>query len=421
MPKKRCSNKLFLLSKVEVMNMKSFISLEEALTIMDQKVTPLQSETVPLIESVGRVCCESIYSTINNPPFDKSAMDGYAVRVEDLNEVPKQLDVIATVFAGTNCEEEVVSGTAIKIMTGAKIPKGANAVVKMEDTTCESQTVTILKIVSPQQFICPMGEDIQVGTLLVEAKKTLNYADVGILASAGIHEVQVYKKPKVAFISTGDEVMDVNQPLKEAKIYNSNRYALIARLKEMGYDVTYIHHEVDSEIEIANRLREAAKISDLILTTGGASVGDKDLIKEAIEQLGGEKLFWKILIKPGSAMLASCYECKPIISLSGNPTAALTTFELVVKPILQKLSGQANVTLKREQAVLQSDVAKVSPQRRFVRGFFEMSSEGQKVFITQVKSGNSILSSALNSNCLIEFEANQSPLKAGTLVTIIKL
>lgn len=421
MPKKRCSNKLFLLSKVEVMNMKSFISLEEALTIMDQKVTPLQSETVPLIESVGRVCCESIYSTINNPPFDKSAMDGYAVRVEDLNEVPKQLDVIATVFAGTNCEEEVVSGTAIKIMTGAKIPKGANAVVKMEDTTCESQTVTILKIVSPQQFICPMGEDIQVGTLLVEAKKTLNYADVGILASAGIHEVQVYKKPKVAFISTGDEVMDVNQPLKEAKIYNSNRYALIARLKEMGYDVTYIHHEVDSEIEIANRLREAAKISDLILTTGGASVGDKDLIKEAIEQLGGEKLFWKILIKPGSAMLASFYEGKPIISLSGNPTAALTTFELVVKPTLQKLSGQANVTLKREQAVLQSDVAKVSPQRRFVRGFFEMSSEGQKVFITQVKSGNSILSSALNSNCLIEFEANQSPLKAGTLVTIIKL
>lgn len=414
-------NKLFLLSKVEVMEMKSFISLEEALTIMDQNILSLQSETVELLESVGRICSQSIFSGINNPPFDKSAMDGYAVRVEDLNEVPKKLDIITTVFAGTNSEEEVRPGTAIKIMTGAKIPKGANAVVKVEETTCESNQVTILKKATPQQFICPMGEDIEIGTLLVEAKKTLNYADIGILASAGIHEVQVYKKPRVAFISTGDEVMDVNQPLKEAKIYNSNKYALIARLKEMGYDITYIDHEFDSEIEIAKKLKQAAEVSDLVITTGGASVGEKDLIKEAIEALGGEKLFWKILIKPGSAMLASLYEGKPIISLSGNPTAALTTFELMVKPTLEKLSGQVKIELKREQAILQSDFTKSSPQRRFVRGFFEATQEGQRVFVTQVKSGNSILSSALHSNCLIEFEANQEPLKAGSIVTIIKL
>lgn len=421
MPKKRESNKLFLLSNVEVIEMKSFISLEEALTIMDQNILSLQSETVELLECVGRVCYKSIYSDMCNPPFDKSAMDGYAVRAEDLNEVPKKLKVLTTVFAGTICEEEVRPGTAIKIMTGAKIPKGANAVVKVEDTTCESNQVTILKNATPQQFICPKGEDIEVGTRLVQANKTLNYADIGILASAGIHEVQVYKKPRVAFISTGDEVMDVNEPLKEAKIYNSNKYALIARLKELGYDITYIDHEFDSEIEIANKLKQAATVSDLILTTGGASVGEKDLIKEAIEVLGGEKLFWKILIKPGSAMLASLYQKKPIISLSGNPTAALTTFELMVKPTLEKLSGQEAITLKKEQAILQSDFTKESPQRRFIRGFFDATKEGQRVFVTQVKSGNSILSSALHSNCLIEVEAHQCPLKAGSSVTIIKL
>lgn len=421
MPKKRESNKLFLLSNVEVIEMKSFISLEEALTVMDQNILSLQSETIELLECVGRVCCKSIYSDMCNPPFDKSAMDGYAVRAEDLNEVPKKLKVLTTVFAGTSCEEEVRPGTAIKIMTGAKIPKGANAVVKVEDTTCESNQVTILKNATPQQFICPKGEDIEVGTRLVQANKTLNYADIGILASAGIHEVQVYKKPRVGFISTGDEVMDVNEPLKEAKIYNSNKYALIARLKELGYDITYIDHEFDSEIEIANKLKQAATVSDLILTTGGASVGEKDLIKEAIEVLGGEKLFWKILIKPGSAMLASLYQKKPIISLSGNPTAALTTFELMVKPTLEKLSGQEAITLKKEQAILQSDFTKESPQRRFIRGFFDATKEGQRVFVTQVKSGNSILSSALHSNCLIEVEAHQCPLKAGSSVTIIKL
>ena len=161
----------FLLSKVEVMEMKSFISLEEALTIMDQNILSLQSETVELLESVGRICSQSISQVLIIHRFDKSAMDGYAVRVEDLNEVPKKLDIITTVFAGTNSEEEVRPGTAIKIMTGAKIPKGANAVVKVEETTCESNQVTILKKATPQQFICPIGEDIEIGTLLVEAKK----------------------------------------------------------------------------------------------------------------------------------------------------------------------------------------------------------------------------------------------------------
>lgn len=400
--------------------MKSFISLEEAIEILSENVRFIGIEEVSLLSGIGRILSEDIFSKIDNPPFNKSAMDGYAVISIDTEEGKKSLKVIDQVFAGDVCKSEVKQGTAIKIMTGAPIPIGANAVIKQEDVTFKDGFIEVNKVLKAEENICLKGEDIKEGTLLVKKGKKLDYADIGILASSGIRTVNVYKKPRVAFISTGDEVLDLDEALIGGKIYNSNKYTILGRLAELGYEVTYVDHENDSFIGIGNKIKEASRVADFIITTGGASVGEKDLIKEAIDYINGEKLFWKINIKPGSAMLCSKYDEKIIVSLSGNPTAALTTFELIAKTTLEKLSGKENIEISREKAILTNEFKKKSPNRRFLRGTVTSDVNGQKVEITQVKSGNGILSSTLNSNCLIELEAGNEGVNKGDIVTIIK-
>ena len=400
--------------------MKSFISLEEAIHILNDNVNALGFEEVSLLQSIGRILGEDMYSDIDNPPFDKSAMDGYAVISSDTENHEKTLEVIDEVFAGNICESEVVFGTAVRIMTGAPMPRGADAVVKQEDVDLKDGCIITKKPLSLGENICFKGEDVKKGSLLVQKNKSLDYADIGILASAGISKVKVYKKPKVAFISTGDEVLDIDKDLTGGKIYNSNKYTILGRLIELGYEITYVDHENDSFQGIGEKIKKATEVADFIITTGGASVGEKDLIKEAIDYINGEKLFWKITIKPGSAMLCSKYAGKIIISLSGNPTAALTTFELIAKTTLEKLSGKEDIEIIREKATLTNSFLKRSPQRRYLRGTVTANEKGQKVTITQVKSGNGILSSTLNSNCLIELEAGNEGVKEGDMVTIIK-
>lgn len=400
--------------------MRSFISLNEALEILNENVDNLDIEEVDLINGLNRVVSENIYAQINNPPFNKSAMDGYAFICNNKELINKRLKIIDKVYAGGICNNIVSEETAIKIMTGAPIPKGANAVIKQEDVVIEEDYIILRKNINENENICIKGEDISQGSLLLKSNKKLNYADIGILASSGINKIKVYKKPKLAFISTGDEVIDIGFELKEGKIYNSNKYSILSRLGELGYDVKYISHINDDFKEIGNCIEELSKKVDLIITTGGVSVGEKDLLKEAIDVTSGEKLFWKINIKPGSAVLCSKINKSIILSLSGNPTAALTTFELLVKPTLEKLSGYKKIKINREKAILLQDIQKKSPQRRFIRGYAEIDNYRQYVYITQTKSGNGILSSAINSNCIIEIEVNNEKSK-GDLVDIIKL
>lgn len=401
--------------------MRSFISLNEALEILNENVDNLDIEEVDLINGLNRVVSENIYAQINNPPFNKSAMDGYAFICNNKELINKRLKIIDKVYAGGVCNNIVSEETAIKIMTGAPIPKGANAVIKQEDVVIEEDYIILRKNINENENICIKGEDILQGSLLLKSNKKLNYADIGILASSGINKIKVYKKPKVAFISTGDEVIDIGFELKEGKIYNSNKYSILSRLGELGYDVKYISHINDDSKEIGNCIEELSKKADLIITTGGVSVGEKDLLKEAIDITSGKKLFWKINIKPGSAVLCSKINKSIILSLSGNPTAALTTFELLVKPTLEKLSGYKEIKINREKAILLQDIKKKSPQRRFIRGYAEIDNYRQYVHITQTKSGNGILSSAINSNCIIEIEVNNYGKSKGDLVDIIKL
>lgn len=400
------------------MKVKSFISLEEAIGILNNRVNNLEKEKVLLLDGLNRIIAQDIYSKIDNPPFHKSAMDGYALIAGDL----QKLKVIGKVYAGEVYSGTVTEGTAVKIMTGAPIPKGADAVIKQEDVTIDNDYIVLKRPVKKSENICKKGEDIAKGSLLIKKGKKLNYADIGILASSGIRKIKVYKKPVVAFMSTGDEVIDIDYDLNEGKIYNSNKYTILSRIEELGYKVKDIKHIKDDFDKIGKYIEEISKEVDLIITTGGASVGEKDLLKEAIDVARGEKLFWKINnIKPGSSVLCSKVNKSIVIGLSGNPTAALTTFELLAKTTLEKLSGVKEIKLNREKAILTQDMKKRSPKRRFLRGRVEVIDCKQYVSITQIKSGNGILSSALNSNCIIEIEADSNEKHKGDLVNIIKL
>ena len=406
--------------------MKKFIALEEALEILNKNTKALKSEVVSIKDSLKRVLYGDVKSKINNPPFNKSVFDGYAFRSEDSKgtskENPIELKIVDEIFAGMWPEIEIKHGEAVRIMTGAPIPVGADCVLKQEETERHGDLVKIFKEMKVNENISFMGEDIKIGETLIKKGKRLDYADLGIMASSGISEVLVYKKPRVSIISTGDEVCDINSTLKPGKIYDSNLYSLSARIEELGYNVLSMEHVGDNIIKIGKAIEKAFEKSDIVFTTGGASVGEKDLMQKVSESIGFEKLFWKIKIKPGSAVVCSKKEEKILISLSGNPNAALTTFELLGKSVLKKLEGEEeNINIKREKGVLMDSFNKKSPQRRFLRGNIIYDEKGAKVYITQIKSGNGILSSLLNANCLIEIEKGNEGLNRGEVVNIIKL
>lgn len=406
--------------------MKKFIALEEALEILNKNTKALKSEVVSIKDSLKRVLYGDVKSKINNPPFNKSVFDGYAFKSEDSKgtskENPIELKIVDEIFAGMWPEIEIKHGEAVRIMTGAPIPVGADCVLKQEETERHGDLVKIFKEMNSYENISFMGEDIKIGETLIKKGKRLDYADLGIMASSGISEVLVYKKPRVSIISTGDEVCDINSTLKPGKIYDSNLYSLSARIEELGYNVLSMEHVGDNILKIGEDIEKAFEKSDIVFTTGGASVGEKDLMQKVSESIGFEKLFWKIKIKPGSAVVCSKKEEKILISLSGNPNAALTTFELLGKSVLKKLEGEEeNINIKREKGVLMDSFNKKSPQRRFLRGNVIYDEKGAKVYITQIKSGNGILSSLLNANCLIEIEKGNEGLNRGEVVSIIKL
>ena len=406
--------------------MKKFIALEEALEILNKNTKALKSEVVSIKDSLKRVLYGDVKSKINNPPFNKSVFDGYAFKSEDSKgtskENPIELKIVDEIFAGYFSEREIKSGEAIRIMTGAPIPVGADCVLKQEETERQGDLVKIFKEMKENQNISFMGEDIKIGETLIKKGKRLDYADLGIMASSGISEVLVYKKPRVSIISTGDEVCDINSTLKPGKIYDSNLYSLSARIGGVGYNIFSMEHVGDNILKIGEAIEKAFEKSDIVFTTGGASVGEKDLMQKVSESIGFEKLFWKIKIKPGSAVVCSKREEKILISLSGNPNASLTTFELLGKSILKKLEGEEeNINIKREKGILMDSFNKKSPQRRFLRGNVIYDEKGAKVYITQIKSGNGILSSLLNANCLIEIEKGNEGLNRGEVVNIIKL
>ena len=401
------------------------ITLEEAQELLLKETKVNDIEEVNIFNSLGRVLAEEILSPIDSPPFNKSPLDGYAVMAKSLEGAskgtPRVLKVIDKVFAGEVSLKKVGHGEAIRIMTGAKIPEGADCIVKQEDTEAlkENEVRIFVSHKAYDNFIY-QGEDFKRGIKIINKDKFLTSSIITAIASLGINKVKVYKKPIVGIITTGDELQEPGEDLKEGKIFNSNKAFLYTRLLELGAEPRIFHIAKDSIEGIVSVVEKAEKECQIIISTGGVSVGEKDLLNEAIDKINGKRLFWKVKIKPGSAVLCSIVNNSIIISLSGNPTAALTAFELFVKTSLEKLCGKEKIEIKREKAILCDSFNKKSPQRRFIRGRVEIREEKQNVYITQVKNGNGILSSNLNSNCMIEVEAGNKGLQSGCIVNIIK-
>lgn len=398
------------------------ISLEEALDTLLEKAKRIERfEEITLEEANGRILNEAIYAPINNPPFDRSPLDGYAFMASSSigasKETPVRLKVIGEVCAGDYFEGEVKQGEAIRIMTGAPIPKGCDCVLRQEETNYGEDSVEIYMQLKPYDNYCFTGEDIKEGTLLLNSGEKLNAITLGILSSMGISKVKVKAKAKMLLLCTGDELMEAGMPLLPGKIYNSNGMMLQALGKALGMEIIWIKTCKDTASAVAEKIKQEIDNVDLVVTTGGVSVGKKDIMHEVIEILGAKRLFWRVAIQPGTPVLGSLIGDCLMISLSGNPFAALVNFELLVRPVCSRILGDEEILNRACTGVMASGFNKKSKKRRFIRGTY---TEG-KVYLNHHNHASGALYTMSLCNCLIEIPAGTEKLAMGDHVKIILL
>ena len=401
--------------------MKTGLTLEEAQQALCDNIDCLGTEKLPLAGALGRRLAEEITAPMDQPPFDRSPLDGYALRSADMagacREHPVSLTVADTLYAGDAPRVPVTPGRAVRVMTGAMLPPGCDCVLKQEDTDMGSPVVEIYASLRPGDNYVYRGEDYRAGTCLLPAGSRVDAAAVGVLSSAGITEVPVNRRPRVGVLSTGDEVVEPGvRPLPAGKIYGANLPLLLSRLRELGIENITGQLAGDDPRAVADAMARMLETCDLVITTGGVSVGDKDIFHQALPLLGAERVFWKLRLKPGSPAMFSRYGGKPILSLSGNPFAAFTTFELLARPLLAALSGEPGLLPERRGAILDTPFPKSSPIRRFVRGRY---GDGH-VSLPQGHSSGQLRSLA-GCSCLVDIPADSGPLAAGETVEVLML
>jgi molybdopterin molybdotransferase len=400
--------------------MKTNISLEETQQLVMQVAGAVGASVVPLRQAVGRVLAQDVQSPINVPAFDKSPLDGYAVRAEDTATAspdnPVVLRVIDEVPAGSVSNKVVAPGETVRLMTGAPIPEGADEVVRFEDVQETPEQITVSRRLSARQNIVPLGEDVILNEVVAHRGDLINASLLGVLASLGIAGVPIYDRVKVAIVTTGSELLDPTEPWAPGKIYNSNLYSVEARCKELGAEPVFLASVRDDKEIIANSLRDALDRADIVITSGGVSVGQYDLVKDAIEIIGAKTLCWKIAMKPGMPAVAAHRDNKLIISLSGNPAAAMVVFDLVAVPVLKKMSGLRNQLPVKITGVLADDFDKASPQRRFLRARL-VPQDGAWLIRLTGKQSNGVLKSLVDCNLLVDVPAGSLPLTAGQVVS----
>lgn len=395
------------------------VQLEEARALLQKQVNPImETEMILIWNAVGRVLAEDIIAEEDQPPFSRSPLDGYAVRGNDTigasKANPKSFQVIGTVFAGEVFDGMVQKEEAVRIMTGAPIPNGADTVIRQEDSDYGIDQVCLYGESKPYENYCPKGEDYKKGTVLLKKGITLDAISISILASTGKDQVMVYRKAKVAIISTGDEIIQPGQRRKPGKIYDSNLLFLYSRLTELGIQpVIYEHCEDDPE-KMAKKIEQLAEKTDLLITTGGVSVGQKDIMHEVITKLHAKQIFWKVNLKPGAPTLAAVYKHLLMICLSGNPFGAVANFELLVRLVMKQLTGNTKWDGTVQRAILQNDYSKCGKTRRFLRGY----AEDGKVWIPSGNHASGVVASMRGCNCLIELQAEQAKAEKGDVVWI---
>lgn len=396
------------------------ISVEEALSLILSQIKQMGTERVSITSALGRVIAEDVYAKRNNPPWDNSAMDGYAVLFEDIKgatrEKPATLKVIEELAAGYVARNTVGRGEAVRIMTGAPVPKGAETVVMVEDTEKDGEMVKIFRESPIGENIRRAGEDIKAGEVVVPQYTLVRPAEVGIMATCGRAFVSVYQRPRVAVISTGDELVDVDEDVSEGKIVSSNSYTLASMAAECGALPFQIGIAKDTKDELRAKLLEGLN-ADVIITSGGVSVGDFDFVKDVLKELGSEMKFWQVAMKPGKPLAFGTIGGKPAFGLPGNPVSCMVCFEQFVRPSLLKMMGHGNIYRPMIDAILKEDLRKKTGRKHFFRAFVKMEG-GRYTVTTSRDQGSGILKSMVSANSLLVFPQELSVLKAGDIVRV---
>jgi molybdopterin molybdotransferase len=396
------------------------ITVEEALDKILCHIRPLGSEKVSLLEALRRVIAEDIHANRDVPPLDNSGMDGYAVKNLDIKnsskDHPVRLKVVEDLPAGSISTKTLRRGQAIRIMTGAPIPKGANTIIPVEETEKEEGFVSIFKAVSSGEHIRRAGEDVKKGDLVVSVGDLIRPAEVGMLASLGRSFISVYQKPLVAILCTGEELVDVDGDLDEVKIVSSNSYTLAAQVRDCGAIPIQLGIAKDRREEIREKLRQGIR-ADVLISSGGVSVGDYDFVKDALNDLGVKMVFWRVAMKPGKPLAFGTIRRKPVFGLPGNPVSSMVSFEQFVRPSLLKMMGHRHLFRPTVEAILKEDIHKEPGRRHFIRS--SVSFEKDHYFATTTGAqGSGILRSMLRANGLIVIPEDREIVKAGEKVRV---
>ena len=349
------------------------VNIEEAQQIILRHIAPLPTEELPLLQGMGRVAGEDVYAPRDIPATDNSAMDGYAFSFAAARG--NSLVVSGNIPAGRERIPPVAAGEAVRIMTGAPIPRGCDTVVPIENVETIGDTIRLLGDVRPGSHIRKRGEDILAGHRAIAGNSTLRPQEIGMLASLGKSSVRVYRRPRVGVLATGDELLEIGSPPVPGKIINSNSYSIAAQIMESGGDPVMLGIAEDEVERTRDRIREGIR-GDLLITTGGVSVGDRDCVKEAIVSLGGEIKFWKVHMKPGKPVAFAILEGKPVFALPGNPVAAMISFEVFVRPALLKMTGHTRIFRPTVTAALTEAIANKGDRPHLIRVRVEARKDG---------------------------------------------
>lgn len=413
----------------------TMISVEEALSKVLNLITVLKPEKKPILESLGQVLAEDVYAPFNIPPKNNSAMDGYAVNLKSIigasKDNPKVLHVSGNLPAGADAELRIEHGSAVRIMTGAFVPEGADMVVPFEDTDefdrrshgYASDEIRIFTELPLGSNIRKSGEDIEKGELVLTKGKGLRPADIGMLASMGRNIISVIRRPQIAIISTGDEIVDINQPLPPGKIYNSNTYSLAALVLRYG-GIPKILGIIKDNIKLVSDTLRRVFDCDMILTSGGVSLGDFDVVKDVLT-VEGDISFWRVCMKPGKPIAFGMFNSEkgeriPHLGLPGNPVSAMITFEIFVRPAILKMMGSTNLDKQEIEAIIEDSVVNTDGRRIFTRVKIDKRNDTYFARLTGPQ-GSGILKSMVQADGLAIIHETVKEVKPGDTVKVLML
>ncbi|RJX75754.1 molybdopterin molybdotransferase [Vibrio sinensis] len=392
--------------------------LEDAMENMLSRIKPIQTTLrLPVAEALGFVLAEDILSPIFVPPFDNSAMDGYAIRIADLAQ-STTLPMAGKSFAGQPFDGEWPVGTCIRIMTGAKIPEGCDAVIMQENTEVTEHGIQFNQTdVKPQNNIRPTGDDINLGDLVLPQGARLTPRDIPMIATLGVSHVTVVRKPKVAFFSTGDELKPLGEPLEDGQIYDSNRYGIKPLIENFGCEAIDLGIIPDCPETLKATFEQAQTLADVVVTSGGVSVGEADYTKDILEELG-EIGFWKLAIKPGKPFAFGKLSTAWFCGLPGNPVSAVLTMYVLVQPMLAKLAGHTEWKEPESIPAITKTAFKKAPGRTdYQRGVYTIEN-GQFVVETTGNQSSGAFRSMSLANCFVVLERERGRVEVGETVNI---